>query len=425
MVGMMTIPAAVVALLVACTVAVAGPPVPGVLGDGRTDDTAALQAALDKTGQAGGGVVHLPAGRYRINGALTIPSGVTLAGEWETPHFSTPAEGTTLLAYGGRGQADGPPLITLSSNSAVKGLTIYYPEQTAANLRPYPWTISGQGTHLNVSEVTLLNPYQGIDFSRQHEMHYVRNVYGCPLRTGIRVDRCTDIGRIENVHFNPNSWTRAGVPTSPAGPEAEKLVAYLQQNCVAFELGRSDWEFMFNTFSWGCKVGYRFFAGEAGPTNGNFLGIAADWSVTPLLVEQTQGAGLLITNGEFVGSPGSEAAVRVGPEHRGVVQLSNCSFWGPHERVALIEGQGTVSLSQCNFADWDQSRKGAAAVEARSGSVIVQACRFGQDRLAVRLGPEVASAVIMGNQMTGEARIVNESRGSVAIANNVVVPKPR
>jgi hypothetical protein len=31
----------------------------------------------------------------------------------------------------------------------------------------------------------------------------------------------------------------------------------------------------------------------------------------------------------------------------------------------------------------------------------------------------------MGNQMTGEARIVNESRGSVAIANNVVAPKPR
>ena len=34
-------------------------------------------------------------------------------------------------------------------------------------------------------------------------------------KVGVHVDRCTDIGRIENVHFNPNSWTRSG-PTRPS-----------------------------------------------------------------------------------------------------------------------------------------------------------------------------------------------------------------
>lgn len=395
----------------------------GVRGDGHSDDTAALQSALDAAGQAGGGVVSLPTGQFRIDGHLTIPSGVTLQGVWQTPHYSSPQQGTTLLAYGGRGGEDGPPLLLLESNSAVCGLTIVYPEQNVNDIQPYPWTIQGRGTHLNVSEVTLLNPYQGIDFGTYpHEMHYIRNVYGCPLRIGVHLDRCTDIGRVENVHFNPNSWTRAGMPTSPTGADGQKLVDYLQAHCVAFEIGRSDWEFMFNTFSWGCHIGYRFFRSEAGPTNGNFLGIAADWAVIPLLVEETQEPGLLITNGEFVGSPEAPAVVKVLSSHTGVLQLSNCSFWGPHGKVVEAAGRGTVSLSQCNFVQWDHANAGDPAVDILGGSVMIQACRFGQNKPQVHLGPEVRSAVILGNQMRGELRIANESAGEVQMEANVAVP---
>ncbi len=41
----------------------------GAKGDGKSADTAAIQRAIDAIGAAGGGVVYLPAGTYRIKPA--------------------------------------------------------------------------------------------------------------------------------------------------------------------------------------------------------------------------------------------------------------------------------------------------------------------------------------------------------------------
>jgi hypothetical protein len=51
------------------------------VGDGRTDDSAAIQAALDAAANKGeGGVVFLPSGRYRITRSLLVPLAVRLYG---------------------------------------------------------------------------------------------------------------------------------------------------------------------------------------------------------------------------------------------------------------------------------------------------------------------------------------------------------
>ena len=43
------------------------------MGDGSTHDTAAFQQALDTVGKAGGGIVFVPTGNYRIEGHLSVP----------------------------------------------------------------------------------------------------------------------------------------------------------------------------------------------------------------------------------------------------------------------------------------------------------------------------------------------------------------
>lgn len=52
----------------------------GAVGDGSTNDRAAIQAAIDACEAAGGGAVFLPEGVYRITATLTVPNKVSIYG---------------------------------------------------------------------------------------------------------------------------------------------------------------------------------------------------------------------------------------------------------------------------------------------------------------------------------------------------------
>jgi len=53
----------------------------GAVGNGVTDDTTAIQAAIDATYLRGGGEVFFPTGRYIVSATIEVPQRVTLIGE--------------------------------------------------------------------------------------------------------------------------------------------------------------------------------------------------------------------------------------------------------------------------------------------------------------------------------------------------------
>ena len=309
----------------------------GAKGDGKSDDTAAFQKALDAARQAGGGVVLAPRGNYYFAGHLNIPDAVTLKGIWESvpSHLgirnrgaAKPTDdGTTFLVTESQDKEDGPPFITLNSNSTLKGVVIYYPDQNPeTEPKAYPYAIVMRGKNPAVLGVELLNPYNGID-AGHNERHLIRDVQGQPLRRGVYVDDIYDIGRIENVHFNP-WWSM-----KPA------LFKWQQEHGEAFIIGRSDWQYVYNTFCFGYNIGYKFIKTRTGVCNGNFLGIGADDCFTAVVVEDSAPMGLLITNGEFVSFHGPDPTmVRVDATNSGSIRFVNCAFWGPCDQIAKLAG---------------------------------------------------------------------------------------
>jgi len=393
----------------------------GAMGNGQADDTSAFQNAIDAVSQAGGGIVNVPAGQYRINGNLVIPANVTLQGIFNTaptPGITAagPFIGSNLLAYAGRGSREGQPFILLKGNNAtVKGLVVTYPEwkQTDVPPVPYPATIQAAAGADNtaVIDCLLLNPYEALRFELAGRF-LVRNVTGYPIFRGLYVDQCYDIGRVENVHFWPFAITY-----KPDDPYCQ----WINLNGVAFEFARTDWQYVLNTFCFGYGVGYKFSESKNGACNGNFLGIGADSCQRAVLLEQTPPFGLLITNGEFVGRWSSQDAVtlEIGEKVQGKVSLNNCAFWGPIDRCVWMRApQGQFSAQAVAFCDWDVSKAGHAAVQVDAGKVIIQGSTFNRKGPHVQVNAGAVSAILMGNQAVGGFQVDNKAGEKTVMMGN-------
>jgi polygalacturonase len=109
------------------------------VGNGKTDDTKAIQSALDAVAAAGGGIVFVPTGIYLIKTHLVVREGTSLVGVARAPaRYMPDSPGTTLLAVEGAGNGQGTPFIALHGpNSTLEGISVFYPNQVIAD-KPIP-----------------------------------------------------------------------------------------------------------------------------------------------------------------------------------------------------------------------------------------------------------------------------------------------
>lgn len=401
---------------------------------GERDSTSAIQNAIQKV--TNGGVVFLPAGRYKVNGTLRIPAGVTLRGEWLNPEQGGLGKGTILMAYAGRGN-DNPTdgaFISISSGACLRDISVWYPEQEAADPAPYPATIYGNG-HTDVINVTLYNSYYGF-YNNSCSSMLIRQLYGTVLYRGIHGAYAYDIPRIENVYFDTKYWAESGLNGAPSGEALSALNTYAESNLVAIQAGEQDWGYWYDLNINHAKYGILLTAVLNDENKKKIVpGNIAAGKVT---TRHTK-IGVYMEN---VGYPGfqltysdletSEYGMYYAPrpdysdledqyefETNGIkyydnatIVVSATSFKGGKASFYSDKSGGYgVNFNDCTFADWSQ-----AAIRLNDGSLTVSNSQFNTNKIPLSFTQNVKQAVLVGNRfasaqvVTGGSFSDNDSR---------------
>ncbi|MEQ1748475.1 MAG: glycosyl hydrolase family 28-related protein [Prosthecobacter sp.] len=232
------------------------------------DATAAIQSALNAAGNAGGGVVYLPSGWYRINTHLTVPANVELRGSSSVPTKDQPGSslGTVLLGYEGRATAaplTATALVTLNGATAgIRGIRFFYPNNNPADavVEAFPFTIRGKAASNYVVNVALTGVYNGVDFANANcDLHVIRRVVGVAYSHFIMVAG-TAGGWVEGNLSNPAAVTRQNILVSPNWLAEVNLFSQVinpitRPNEILILLNSVANEHVLNNFGYGVFVG--------------------------------------------------------------------------------------------------------------------------------------------------------------------------
>jgi len=137
----------------------------GAVGNGTTDDTAAIQAAINAAGAAGGGTVFIPPGSYRVGTLSIITNNITLTGasRHDSRLIYKDATGNTIQL--GVNDANGwdAPGKSSGKNLTVRNLTIH---QNSGVLRTAGAAIIGWNLYyFTIQNVIITDWYDGISIN--------------------------------------------------------------------------------------------------------------------------------------------------------------------------------------------------------------------------------------------------------------------
>ena len=229
--------------------------------DAAQDVTAALQSVIDSAAQTGG-VVYLPAGTYRLDGAVTVPAGVELRGASSTATRDQGGKslGTVLLCYyadDSAADAGAQAFITLAGeNAGINGIRIVYPENGPKDNDLYTsYTVRGTASGVYIVNSMISASAYGVDFSGCDD-HFIKKVSACCYYNTFLVGGKN--GMIAGCLQNGTVLCRTGLSELMVDPLAEADIFNGLFNPITrrenkFIIVRgADGQQIYNTFVYGC-----------------------------------------------------------------------------------------------------------------------------------------------------------------------------
>jgi hypothetical protein len=329
----------------------------GAVGDGATDDTAAVLAWLN----AGGGVPK--PGTYKLTSAVEVPVGAVIIGPGSLYRADTiTGQAVFHFAHTGKG-------FTFTGASGARHISGIATKRT----QPTPgvgWTptahdwdfyITG-ATDVCLENILLLNPTKGIICTAGGGRHVFRNISGQPLSIGLQVDYSADVTRIDGIHFW-DFWSSSSYVTD-----------YTTNNATAIQSNRNDNCDMADVFAIFYRYGLKLGAGTGGNTTrlrGSLIGFDACGSgvyvesgVNGFTVDldgfYAHGHDTTITSGNLIDVIGTNGTLSI----HGTVDLSNA-----HRSGASVTGSGSVvNLWNPKVVTYNMANGGYVAYTADTAS---------------------------------------------------------
>jgi hypothetical protein len=299
----------------------------GAVGDGVTDDTAAINLMLASALPGQQCWLTAP-GQYLINSAnVAIPIGVQLCAGWAPPGTTNNSSGggepLNLATLNGAIILNPAYTITMASGSAVRGVPIYrkglaIPAANSAAFAGLAITIQGDDCRL---EDVLVLGFANLSTSTNQVRGVYRYVWG-DNQNGISVVGAFDVVRIENCHFFPYCTYSA---TAAATAHYRSGIAFQTNDCAEPSLAQN--------FCFAYYTGYSL--EETG--SGGFVDCKADGIYDP------GGTGFVIGNGTPTG--GATACKFIG-----CVAFANSSSTTSSGYTIYLEPGDHVEFTGCSVS---------------------------------------------------------------------------
>ncbi len=322
----------------------------GAKGDGVSNDTKFLKTSLEHAKEAGG-TVYLPQGVYRITEPITIPSGVTLRGDFSAPNSNLSDGGKTILLVADSKTVQKSPFLTLENEASLVGITVYYESQSPEKIIEYPATVYCAGTN-TLKQITLLNSYHGICITGGGSVT-LSSLWISPLDYGILVTDNNRFVTVEDCHISPTYWLNYAPSAFSDGKGYPALTAYLQEKMHGIILEKVT-DVTLNRISVeDASVGILYNV----PKEQDSILLAKEVSISsakrPLYVQSLPKSGLCVADSTL--RPDSEAGadtVEIASQVASPVIFSNCTFAGLPKTVVKADNHSFVSFYHCNFGTW-------------------------------------------------------------------------
>ena len=370
----------------------------GAIGDGITDDTAAIQATLNKASENGGGTVYIKLGTYKISAPITIPENVTLHGDFDSPSKKNYTNGGTLLLVEENESTLNNPLIILNNNSIIRDISIEYKGQTYNNIKEYPFTIvQNEGTNVKIANVTLLNSYRGISLSSP-DTEYVslENIFITAFDYGIQINNCSQKLYAENIKFSPVYW----VNSSSSNFSMNDIAEDMNENLTAFTLSQvSD----FSLYNIDIDTALNGIVVSVPSSTDGFAfasGIEVRNTYHPIFLESAGKNGIAFAQCSLRTTDLLDTqTIKTGEGFVTAAVFNGCSFLGQPYDTVLAEGTGKLSFMNCEFVSWRNS-----ALSLSNGIITGINNKFSASRPLGYLS-EAATALLYNNQFALEEGI--------------------